>query len=375
MKFGKKDQTDKAQKPTKKLGKKKRQAKAPDKPTKQKYVRPYKKVPLQAKQAYIPPILLLVGVSLVGGGLITAHHNSVTYKNGVMASSMTKGEPLVSWGRETDANLTMGNSRLSKDGKTLAVEIKYDEGSHNALSSFGNKYKLRLITPEDNPMTGTTMSYGMFGTDGSGVLTIHSKHGFKDKAFVVMLIDNGKLLTSADLTDNGDQSLSDDEIDDSITAQLSGDGADSSSDGTTTDDKKDLKQPPIYYVRLNANHAKRVTDNWHNDRDIVDDLFVNQSLRERKKDMHDLKTKLDRGKSTIAELDRRLEKNPDDDQAQSAKDEMTSTVDAFQRDYDSAKQSYDKIKNSNIQANVLEPKVTTYERFLRDLNILDDNSQ
>jgi len=341
------------------------------KPTKHKYVRPYDKTPIQAKQAYIMPTLLVAGALMVGSGVVVSAHNTHTYNVQVMASSMSKGTDLVSWGRDTQAKLTVGATKLSKDGQTLAVEIKYDNTAHTVLSSFGKNYALRLITPKDNPMNGVKMSYGLFGTDGSGVLTIHSKHGFADKAFVVMLVDKGRLVTSDDLTTNA--TYSDTDIDNSITAQLSGsaDSSDSSSQ-TATNSKSNGKSPAIYYVRLNGQHVQHATKNWHNDRDIVDDLFVNDALKKRHHEMEQLKTKMAQANKTLAEMNERLKENPDDTIAKNNQSSLLSTLESFKTSYATAKASYDKIKNNKIETNVLDPKATTYERFISDLDALNN---
>lgn len=354
----------------------KRRSKAPKtrsdapKPTKAKYVRPYDKMPVQAKQAYIMPTLLVAGALMVGSGFVISTHNTHTYNQQVMASSMSKGTELVSWGRETQAKLSVGATKLSKDGHTLAVEIKYDETAHTVLSSFGKNYALRLVTPKDNPMNGVKMSYGLFGTDGSGVLTVHSEHGFANKAFVVMLVDKGRLVTSSDLTTNA--TYSDTDIDNSITAQLSGSADSNSSSQATTDSKSNNKSPAIYYVRLNGQNGERVSRNWHNDRELVDDLFVNDALKQRQHDMQQLKTKMSQANKTLAEMNERLKENPDDTIAQNNQSSLLSTLETFKTDYDKAKASYDKIKNNKIKTNVLDPKVTTYERFIANLNVLNN---
>lgn len=338
------------------------------KPTKHKYVRPYDKTPIQAKQAYIMPTLLVAGALMVGSGFVVSAHNTHTYNVQVMASSMSKGTDLVSWGRETQAKLTVGSTKLSKDGKTLAVEIKYDDTAHTVLSSFGKNYALRLVTPKDNPMNGVKMSYGLFGTDGSGVLTVHSEHGFADKAFVVMLVDKGRLVTSSDLTTNA--TYSDTDIDKSITAQLSGSADSNSSSQITTNNKSDSTSPVIYYVRLNGQHVKQATKDWHNDREIIDDLFVNDALKRRQQKMKQLEVKMAEANKTLAEMNERLKENPDDTIAKNNQSSLMSTLESFKADYATAKASYDKIKNNKIETNVLDPKATTYERFIADLDAL-----
>src|SRR5699024_11283687 len=99
-------------------------------------------------------------------------HNSSEHKKKILASSMAKSEELFLRNGESEGTLTLGNTLLSDDGKTLAAEVRYDEEAHKKLSSFGQNYNLFLIDTEDNVMDDAEVTYGMFDTDGSGVLTI-----------------------------------------------------------------------------------------------------------------------------------------------------------------------------------------------------------
>ena len=78
-----------------------------------------------------------------------------------------------------------------------------------------------------------------------------SDAGFKNQAFIVMIVDRGYLVTSDGLNSNN-SSYSDTDLDKSITAQLSGAEISSSADSTF----KSTSTPPIFYLRLNAHNAK-----------------------------------------------------------------------------------------------------------------------
>lgn len=316
------------------------------------------------------PVYLIIAIALVTTGLTWINRNNKAYEAKVMASSMAYKEQLPLWGGTSKGNLSLGHTRLSKDGKTLAVEIQYDDTAHQSLSSFGNRYKLRLVDTYDNPMNGTTMKYGIFGTDGSGVLTLHNPHGFKNKSFIVMLIDNGQLVTTDDL--NTSDQFSDGDLDKSITAELSNPDKDSDDgSGTNTDTTARKKMPPLYYVRLNALNAKRNYRNWDNDSQMIEDLFVKGNLKAVKKNMQTVQVKIKKAKKTLAEMNSRLQENPNDDVARDNKSNLQSSLENLKTNYAALKKRYRKLSNSTISANVLDPKQTKYREFtVKDINTI-----
>lgn len=345
--FGKRQKS--GAKPEKKQRKKKVKK---NKPRKNKY-----KTPGDVKIFYVMPALLLIGLMLTTFAIVLMHKNTVAYKAQVMASSMSTGEKLPLWGGTSRGELLLGHTKLSKDGKTLAVEIKYDnKDTHKLLSSFGDRYGLRLVDTTDNKMN-VQMTYGLFGTDGSGTLTIHSDKGFKNHAFIVMLIDKGHLVSTEDL--QSDVPTSDTDLDKSITAQLSGSTADQQAQQSQR--KKNL--PPLYYVRLNAKTAPRSDRDWHNDRDIVEDLFVDSNIEKLTKQKDQLQTKLRRGRGTLNEMQERLKDNPQDSIAQDNIQDLKSSIATLNRQLDSVKSNLEKIKQSTIKTNVLAPKQTKYTEF------------
>lgn len=319
------------------------------------------KVPADVKAFYYLPISVLIATILIVSGIGMALHNNHEYKQRVMASSMKYGTELPLWGGESNGILTLGHTKLSADGKTLAAEIKYDEDAHSSLSSFGNRYGLRLVDTDDNRMH-VSMKYGLFGSDGSGVLTIHSKTGFKDKAFVVMIIDKGGLITDEELSNTDGSSMSDEDIDKSITSQLSNAQESSSSEA---EDNTKVHLPPLYYVRLNAKTTKKSKHNWKNDRDIVDDLFVNDNLKALSKQEHDIQSRYVRGQKTLIEMQRRLKENPDDKVSQDNEESIRSSLADLKAQLSEVKRNQQKIKNSTIKVNVLDPEQHKYETFTR----------
>lgn len=320
------------------------------------------KRPSDVKLFYQMPVYLVIAITFLVVGLSWIHRNNAAYKASVLASSMGYKEQLPLWGGTSKGNLTLGHTRLSKDGKTLAVEIQYDDTAHQSLSSFGNRYKLRLVDTYDNKMKDAKIHYGIFGTDGSGVLTIYNPHGFKNKSFIVMLIDNGQLVTSDDLTDS--TQMSDGDLDKSITAELS--NPDGNDDSSSNVNSKRAKLPPLYYVRLNAKNAKRNYRNWDNDSQIIDDLFVKTNLKDIKSKMQQVKVKIKKAKTTLNEMNKRLEENPNDEVAQQNKSDIEGSLQSLETNYNSLEKRYDKLSNSTISDDVLDPEQTKFKEFTVD---------
>lgn len=304
------------------------------------------------------PIILALSVVGIMASFIMIRANISSYNARVLRSSMVKGSNLPLWGGSTDGKLTLGNTVLSEDGKTLAVQIKYDDVAHKKLSSFGTRYILRLVTTPENDLPGVKLRYGMFGTDSSGVLTIHSDRGFKNQAFIVMLVDRGYLVTSDDLRE-GTDSISESDIDKSITAQLAGDDEESS----TTTTRKSQTTPPIFYMRLNAHNAKRSKENWKNDRDVVNSLFIKENISKKKKTLASLKKKIKRGKNTVVEMNRRLAENPDDEIAQEQLQDINQTLNDLNASVATYQASIKKLQDSVIKKDVLDPEQTKFTRF------------
>lgn len=322
------------------------------------------KRPSDVKLFYIMPIVVVIAIiCIVTGGIWTFRNNAI-YQSKLMASSMQYQEALPLWGGTSKGNLALGHTKLSKDGKTLAVEITYDDSAHKELSSFGNRYKLRLVDTKDNKMTHAKLSYGLFGTDGSGVLTIYNPDGFKNKSFIVMIIDNGQLVTSNDLSDS--TQLSDDELDKSITSELSNPSQNSDQNNNVGQTSTRAKLPPLYYVRLNAKNTQRNYRNWDSDSQIVEDLFIDANLKKIRNTMSNLDKKIAKAKKTLKEMDSRLDENKEDNTARESKEELESSLQDLERKYESQRKRYEKLDNSKFKKNILAPKQTKYHAYTVD---------
>lgn len=335
-----------------------------DKPKKkpQKIKRKYK-TPSDVKLFYIMPGLLIIGLACIAAGVFIVHKNSVAYNEQILASSMAKGENLYVRSGNAEGNLTLGNTLLSADGKTLAVEIRYDDASRRQLSAFGDNYNLYLVDTEENKMEDAELSYGMFGTDGSGVLTVHREEGFQNKAFMVFILDKGVLVTSEDLQTG--RTMSDAEISQSLARQL----AQIEESNSATSETKNERMPPTYVVRLNASSSDKSYRNWKNDRELVEDLFVDRNMKSIQKNKEDLEEKIEAGEQTLDEMEKRLEKNPDDNTALSSKQDIENQLKRLNDELDKAEANYTKIMETTIETGVLEPKQTEFDRFtVIDLN-------
>ncbi|MCT0449335.1 hypothetical protein [Lactococcus lactis] len=322
------------------------------------------KNPSDVKLFYRMPLLLAIGIVCVLIGIGISWNNSKNYKTELLASSMPKGTDLpIRKGTSGEGHLKLGNSLLSSDGKTLAVEISYDDTAHNSLSSFGTNYKLDLIDTKSNLMTNAKVSYGMFGTDGSGVLQIHSESGFKDKAFMIFLIDKGVIVTNDKLQLS--HTMTDSEIDQSLAKQLE---AVENSDGTQ-ESSSEITLPPTYMIRLNAHNTQKAPRNWSNDSELVSDLFVKKNLTKIDKNVQDIKAKIKSANKSLSEMTKRLEKNDKDSTAQSNKQTLESTLNQLEESLDSAQKNYDKLSKTTIGDNILNPKQTDFKKFtVTDIN-------
>lgn len=323
----------------------------------QKIKRKYKK-PSDVKWFYFMPALLVVGLIFVISGWVMVQHNSSEYKKKIMASSMAKGEDLYLRNGRSEGTLTLGNTLLSADEKTLAVEIRYDEAAHKQLSSFGQNYNLYLIDTEDNIMDDAEINYGMFGTDGSGVLTIHREEGFKNKAFMVFILDKGVLVTTEDL--KTDRTMTDTEISKSLSAQLAEIDA-KHNDGESK--MNDDRLPPTYVVRLNAQSAEKSYRNWNNDRELVEDLFVDGNLKKIEQKKESIEEQISAGEKTLEEMNQRLDKNPDDEIALSNKQDIENSLRRLEDELKKAEDNFNKISETKIEKDVLEPKQSKFERY------------
>ncbi|MDT0111664.1 hypothetical protein QJV45_14365 [Listeria booriae] len=351
------------------LGGKEKKKSKPVKAKKRKNIRKKKvfKNPSDVRLFYVMPVLLLIGVICVISGFVILHHNSTVYTDKVLASSMKKGEELVKRNQDSEGTLTLGNTVLSADEKTLAVEIKYDEAAHSQLSAFGDNYKIFVISTKDNRMNKVSVKYGMFGTDGSGVLTIYKKDGFKNRAFKVYIMDKEQLVSSDDLQDS--RTLTDSEIESSIESQLAAADTETSTDGEKPKDKL----PPTYIVRLNAHSAEVSYRNWWNDKELIEDLFVDRNLKKIEKNKNDLVKKIEKGKASLEEMDKRLKKNPNDSTALSNKQTLENSLENLDVALKKEESDFTRISQSHIDTHVLDPKQTKYQYYeVNDINKSDD---
>ncbi|KSU05810.1 hypothetical protein LMG8520_2396 [Lactococcus lactis subsp. lactis] len=203
----------------------------------------------------------------------------------------------------------------------------------------------------------------MFGTDGSGVLQIHSESGFKDKAFMIFLIDKGVIVTNDKLQLS--HTMTDSEIDQSLSKQLE---AVENSDGTQ-ESSSEITLPPTYMIRLNAHNTQKALRNWSNDSELVSDLFVKKNLTKIDKNVQDIKAKIKSANKSLSEMTKRLEKNDKDSTAQSNKQTLESTLNQLEESLDSAQKNYDKLSKTTIGDNILNPKQTDFKKFtVTDIN-------
>lgn len=309
---------------------------------------------------HIMPNLLAIAIFLFFIGFGWIFWNSHEYKVAQSRLSMVKGTQLPLFSGSAKGQLTVGDSILSRDKKHLAVSIRYDATAHSELSAFGKKYGLWVVTPKNYPIKELHVKYGFFGTDGNGVLQISSDRPFKNEAFAVLLVDKGHLLTSEQLN-AGVQPLSDNQINNSITAKLAN-GELNQQNGNQTDDGGSQKgTPPIYSVRLNPYSAVHSKIDWgNNEVKLVDHLFVEKNLRKIKSQISKINTRLNEARETQSEYKDRLKENPNDQTALSNEQEVQSTITSLTTQLRKDRRQLRTLENYKISKHILGSEQTKF---------------
>ena len=336
------------------------------------------KLPGDVRLSYIMPVLVVLGFILTISGVWMVHRNSAAYKAAVMQSSMTYGTPLPLWDGDSRGTLSLGHTELSKDKKTLAVEVVYgdtsgdssaSERAHALLSSFGDNYRIWLVDTENNRMD-VKIDYGLIGTDGSGVLTVHNEKGFANKAFVVVLIDKKRLVdtsdTSADPTNDTTEVASDEEVDKTFTAQLSARDDTTTDSSSTTPAKKRSAAFTSYYIRLNPYSAKASKQNWTNDADKIEDLIRQPKIASLKAKRRQQQQTINKYNGTLAEMKARKAKNKDDQVAKTNIPEITKSIANLELSIAKVNKDIAYYQNNQVKASVLQPKQTKYKHYTLD---------
>lgn len=316
------------------------------------------KNPSDVKLFYRMPLFLVLGAFSILLGVVIGQSNITAYRREILTHSMAKGEELKIREGNSEGELTLGNTLLSKDGKTLVAEIQYDTSAHQQLSSFGTNYNLYLIDTEKYVMQDVQVSYGMFETDGSGILTLYSEKGFEDRAFMVFILDKGQLVSSSDLMTS--TYLTDDEIDRSLAAQLA--QLDKVTDEKATKEDNELL-PPTYIVRLNAFSAEKALRNWNNDGEMLEDLIVDKNLQKLNTEKEKLADKQEVGKHTLEEMEKRIKENPKDETAKSSITDLNNSLKKIESEISKIENKIAELNRSYISSDSLEPKQTKFEKF------------
>lgn len=326
------------------------------------------------------PILVVFGAVLTLSGVWMIHRNSAAYKAEVMQSSMTYGTPLPLWDGDSRGTLSLGHTELSRDKKTLAVEVVYGDISgdnsasqraHSLLSSFGDNYRIWLVDTDNNRMEAK-VNYGLIGTDGSGVLTVHSDKGFQNKAFVIVLIDKKRLVDTGDSSESATEDTttiaSDEEVDKTFTAQLSA-RDDATNDSSTTPASKRSAAFTSYYIRLNPFSAKRSKQNWSDDSEKIKDLIRQPKVSSLKAKCKTKQQLIQKYTGTLAEMKARRAKNKDDQVAKTNIPEISKSIENLENNIAETKKEIDYYENNQIKPNVLQPKQYKFKHYT--LNNLD----
>src|SRR5699024_11227883 len=63
--------------------------------------------------------------------------------------------------------------------------------------------------------------------------------------------------------------------------------------------------PPTFVMRLNAHSSETSNRNWQNDREIVEDLFVEKNIKKIEEEKKNIEEKIESGEQTLEEMDQR----------------------------------------------------------------------
>src|SRR5699024_4548550 len=113
----------------------------------------------------------------------------------------------------------------------------------------------------------------------------------------------------------------------------------------------------------NAQSAEKSYRNWKNDKQLVEDLFVDGNLKKIESKKEDIEKQIKAGEQTLGEMDKRLEENPDDEIALSAKQDIENSIDKLEDELERAEDNFNKITETKIDNDVLSPKQKEFERF------------
>lgn len=353
----------KGSKPNKRQAKKEQKKKKANKKDAPVKVNEKERVPGDVRLFRWFPRLFAIGLVCltVGFGWIVWNNHEI--KVSESQASMPNGTALPLFRGDSKGKLALQNTVLSKDGRTLAASIVYDDDAHQNLSAFGKKYGLWLLAPNGYPVKGIHLKYGFFGTDGNGVLQITSDRPLKDKAFIVILADKSQLVSADQLS--ATSNVSDVDIDQSITAQLST-GTTNATSSSSNDDAK-IGQMAMYYVRLNPANAKRLDFNWdNNERTLVESLFVKHNLNKIRKAVAQNNKKLKLAKKTLAEYNARLKENPQDQNALDGKQSIEQSIEQLKDSNAQQNKRLDKLESVKISRNVLGDQQTKHKTLVTD---------
>lgn len=333
----------------------------------------------------IMPWILAVALLLIFGGFSWMGYNTHVYNVAQAKVSMKEGKTLpLYYGTQANqqkGTLTVGRSIISRDHKQMAVSIRYDSTAHTSLSAFGDEYRLYFVCTPNYPAQDIHIKYGFFGTDGNGVLQIKSDKPFKNEAFDIILVDKQDLASAEELTDNSNNNtMSDDQLTKSITAELStgtmNNNASGTNESSVSGDVSNGKiKPASYFVRLNPYSAKQVDLNWgNNELKLVDNLFVKHNLKKIQASINVEKAKIKQAKMTLAEYNHRLDVNPNDAYAQQQKQQIQSALSSLESDVQQNQKHFDTIKKARLKNDILGSEADTYTT-LRTANLNNVQTQ
>lgn len=181
--------------------------------------------------------------------------------------------------------LTLGNTHLSKDGKTAYIPITF--GSMETLSTDANHYKVRIAAKHEPLTYKPTGTLILFGQSGFGLVELHSSTGIKNQPLHVA-IWNEKTIKTADSDGN--------------------DAATQPTNGSAVTDKKkhDSVMFDVNPGSVKARHNHRVNATTKQPYRLYADIYLVKQMVAIDKQIAKDKKIISQQKETAAEQKRRL---------------------------------------------------------------------
>src|SRR5699024_4674745 len=260
---------------------------------------------------------------------------------------------------KTKAKVHIGSVWTDKNRDVTMIQLKYDKGARNQLSTKGKNYRLYLVSEEEGK-PDVEMQYGILGTQGDGFLFIKGDLG--ERAYQVFIANQVELADNDDVDDGEGNDLTVDSNPDEITdsqmekALSESEGADEDGQWSFGKDSEEQSEADNIDFRVNAYSEKTKVYNGSfltDDGEIDYGKIINQSnVKEKLKDINDQideREKRDKNlHSRLEEFESRAKDNKEDDEAKGQIKETKEDIQENKERLDVLKKMKDRYEHANF---------------------------